>query len=573
MSGKVLGVVGTIILLVIPALYAAEIHDAVEAGNVVKVQQLLSADATLVNAQNESGTTPLHLAAGLNNTNLVQFLIAKGANIKAATKQGWTALHWAAYLNAADATVLLLAKGADSQVKASDERTPLQIAITENSQDVVAILAKQTTAVYTDKAIAATYAEAEKARLNGDLKQAYEMFSKLVNNDPANEKYNFALGMTCYAMEEYSRGQFAFERVLQKNPDNGRARVELARCLMGLGQDAAAKKEFKKILTTNPPAEVKRKIKALITEMEKKVKRWQFSGRVDVMAFDDDNVNVGPDSERISIAPIIFGSQSIDELTVQQTSQPAKSKGYAGSIFAGAVYDAGDPGKWGWGTTAAYYQNQLNDRSQNESLFYQCDTGARYLADRRYWEAPLRVAHISTGNKSLVNMYGIHPAFMYAYGPSGEWRLGTLTSFERRDYSTLDDRDGVYVSAGEMIRHYFGEKKHSVIIGVFLSHDFTKADVYEYNGLEWQFGTEIKLPWQTIAYGRIRNMTSNYAGKELLAPSDRKDTQRQYMMGLSKMITSRWGVDVNYQVTDNTSTFTLYQYDRHVATLSTFCIF
>ena len=547
---------------------ASELHVAVEAEDLTKVQQLVDGQPDLVNTKNEAGVTPLHLAAGLNNTNLVDYLISKGADAKAATKQGWTPLHWAAHLNAAAAVTLLLEKGVDPSAKAVDGKTPLQVAIAENAHAVVVILTKQTSAIYTDKSLDVSYDLATKAQASGDLKQAYDLFNKLVNDDPANEKYNFALGMTCLALKE-----FAFDRVLNQNPNNGRARVELARCLIGLGQDAAARNEFEKVLAANPPDEVKRNIEAHIEEIERRVKKWHFNGRVDIMLFDDSNVNVGPDSERISIAPIVFGSLSITELTVQQASQPADSSGYAGSFFAGALYDVGESGKWGWGSTAAIYNNWLADRSESESLFYQIDTGPKYLADRGYFESPIRYAHISIGGDSLVDLYGVHPGFMYVHGPAGEWRFGTLTSFEKRDYASLDDRDGVFASIGEMIRYYFGENRHSLLMGVVFSHDFTKSGVYEYRGRECQFGAEFKLPWQVSAYGRVRYANLDYEEKEILAPSDRNDRQSQYVIGLSKLINGWWGGDVNYQSTDNTSTFALYQYDRNVVTVSTFLSF
>jgi tetratricopeptide (TPR) repeat protein len=554
-------------------LPAAEIHDAVEAEDAAKVEQLLTANPGLVKEQTSGGATALHLAAGLNNKKIVSLLIEKGADINLKTKQGWTPLHWAAHMNAADSVALLLAKGADAKAESVDGKTPLQIAMAENAQAVSALFLKATPAAYEDKALNVTFENGEKARTSGDLKQAYEILNKLVNEDPANEQYNFALGLTCYSMKDFSRGQLAFERVLQKNPENQRARLELARCLMALGQDSAARKEFEKIMATNPPKGVQDNIRTMISQLDRRVKKWQFSGRVDAIGFRDDNVNVGPDSATINISPIIFGSMSISNLTVQQASMPADASGYAGSVYGGAVYDCGDPGKWTWGANATYYQNWMSDRSQNEVLYYQIGVGPRYGAGSSYYEIPIKTAHISYGGNSLVNMYGIYPGYMYVYGPSGDWRFGTLATLENRDYATLDDRDGVYMSASEIVRYYFGPERHSVLMGFALCHDNTSAGAYEYTGTEWQFGLEYKFGWKVTGYGSLRYTTSKYAEREVLAPADRNDTQRQFTIGLNKMITSRWGVDVNYQKTDNTSTFAIYQYDRNVTTFSTFCSF
>jgi len=516
------------------ALRAAEIHDAVEAGNVAKVKQMVAADPSAVNVQSDGGVTPLHLAAGLNNKTLIRFLISKGADLRATTKQGWTPLAWAARMNASDSVAILVSE------------------------------------------------------YGADPSEACKIFEKLVSEDPENVKYNYAFGLICLAMKDYSRSAESLKKVLKKEPGNDRARVELALCLKEMKRFREAKEEFLKVksnidtrmagLAQNSmelirERNARNKIDGQLLEIEQGSRRWQYSGRIDAMYFNDSNVNVGPDSARISISPIIFGSQTISELTVQQASMPAKSEGYAMSVFADSVYDAGEQGKWGWGTTIGYYQNWLDKNEQYESLFCQLDNGPRYFGQRSYFQAPLRLAYIATGGNSLVDLYGIHPAYVYAYGPSGEWRFATLTSLEGRDYEKLNDRDGCYVSAGEVIRHYFGRDKHSILMGLTFAHDFTRSAVYEYTSREWQFGFDFKLPWQTVLYGRLRYVVSDYSERETLAPSDRNDSQNQYTIGLSKMITPHWGMDANFQQTDNTSSFALYQYDRHVATISAFCIF
>jgi ankyrin repeat protein len=191
-------VVGALIVLLAgSSIHAAEIHTAVEAEDMAKLEQILAGNPDLVNMQDNVGVTPLHYAAGLNNTNLVEYLISKGANVKAASKQGWTPLHWAAHMNAAEVVAQLVAKGADPEAKAIDGKTPLQVAVVENSQAVIAMLAKKTSVVYTDTSLEASYQLAQNAITKGDLKQAYELYGKLVNEDPANDNYNFAYGMTC----------------------------------------------------------------------------------------------------------------------------------------------------------------------------------------------------------------------------------------------------------------------------------------------------------------------------------------------------------------------------------------
>ena len=80
-----------------------------------------------VNARNESSLTPLHLAAWLNsNPAVITALADAGADIEARDVIGWTPLHLAAYSNSEPAVVTALADaGADVNARDEDGQTPL----------------------------------------------------------------------------------------------------------------------------------------------------------------------------------------------------------------------------------------------------------------------------------------------------------------------------------------------------------------------------------------------------------------------------------------------------------------
>jgi hypothetical protein len=66
----------------------------------------------------------------------------------------------------------------------------------------------------------------------------------------------------------------------------------------------------------------------------------------------------------------------------------------------------------------------------------------------------------------------------------------------------------------------------------------------------------------------LKYQKSDYAEKEPLAPDVRKDRLTQITFGINKMFTGWLAMDVNYQFTSSDSTFTLYQYEREVTTVS-----
>src|SRR6266566_9930492 len=73
---------------------AADLHDAMKAGDVVRARQLLEAGAD-VNDTDAEGRTPLHVAVIEKRIELVPLLLEKGANVSARTPSGDTPLHLA----------------------------------------------------------------------------------------------------------------------------------------------------------------------------------------------------------------------------------------------------------------------------------------------------------------------------------------------------------------------------------------------------------------------------------------------------------------------------------------------
>ena len=108
------------------------IHEATWTGNIQLVKQHIDADVD-VNAKNQKGETPLHIAAVFCHEEMVELLIANGADVHAGDEIGWTPLHHAAYSftsgrRPAIIAERLMASGADVNAKDIDGMTPLDVA-------------------------------------------------------------------------------------------------------------------------------------------------------------------------------------------------------------------------------------------------------------------------------------------------------------------------------------------------------------------------------------------------------------------------------------------------------------
>jgi ankyrin repeat protein len=118
------------------------LHNAAEAGQKAVVEFLLSKGAD-VNAESQVDlSTPLHeVANGSGNKEIAELLIAKGAKVNAKRKRdGATPLHEAASRGNADIVKVLLSHGAVVDAKANGGQTPLYFAVVDGHRDIVELL-------------------------------------------------------------------------------------------------------------------------------------------------------------------------------------------------------------------------------------------------------------------------------------------------------------------------------------------------------------------------------------------------------------------------------------------------
>lgn len=115
------------------------LHHASSIGN-TEVVQLLIVNGANINAKNNVGSTPLHYASTEGNTEVVNLLIDNGADINVKDHVDTTPLHKASFKGHTEVVKLLIDNGADIHVKDNVDRTPLKVANEFGRTEVVHLL-------------------------------------------------------------------------------------------------------------------------------------------------------------------------------------------------------------------------------------------------------------------------------------------------------------------------------------------------------------------------------------------------------------------------------------------------
>jgi len=114
------------------------LHQSITGGNAETIHILLSHGAD-VNAKDNTGLTPLHVAAWWSN-NRAAVLLDNGAQIDAEDSFGDTPLHVAAMHGRAKMCKVLIERGASPHKRNLDGLTPLDLAKKYNQEQAVRVL-------------------------------------------------------------------------------------------------------------------------------------------------------------------------------------------------------------------------------------------------------------------------------------------------------------------------------------------------------------------------------------------------------------------------------------------------
>ncbi|KAJ2035865.1 hypothetical protein GGI03_003659 [Coemansia sp. RSA 2337] len=106
-------------------------------GDMARVEQLVQADKTLVNAKDENGYTPLHAAASWKQPKLLEFLIKNGGDVNITDNDGDTPLHICEDLECAQ---LLLDNGANPEAENDEGLSPVHTTLENEATEVTELI-------------------------------------------------------------------------------------------------------------------------------------------------------------------------------------------------------------------------------------------------------------------------------------------------------------------------------------------------------------------------------------------------------------------------------------------------
>ena len=417
------------------------------------------------------------------------------------------------------------------------------------------------------------YLAAKKAAEAGDHEKSYEILSDLVFNKPGDPAVNYALGREAFYTKRYAQASVAFEQALASRPDYAFIHIELARAHSAAGLYALAHNQLELALDADPPPEMRDRIDALRKNMRAAATGWKTGGQIRLSAFYNDNVNVGPSSGSIDIAPLSFGSTPITSLSISESSKPQDSAGLLWAVNGNAVYDIGKPGNCFAFGAVQYFGTRLDEDSveEYELDFIRFKAGLRNRHKRGSRSISIKAGNIQRDGSTLAESVGAVPRYSIVSKRGNIWTAEL--DAEYREYPDHENLDGTYLKLREIVS--FSDK--GLISGFKLGAGIIAQDVrnssYSSLGADANTYFEIGMPAKSVLYCSTEISYAKYNKKELLAPETRTDLLSQVVLGIKKDFNRAFGADLNYRYNSNVCSFDLYEYDRNIVEFTVYYLF
>ena len=393
---------------------------------------------------------------------------------------------------------------------------------------------------------------------SGDSQATYDYAYTEVFSHEGEPVFDYYYGASAIDVGQGSEGVFALERVLDSQPNNHAARLELARGYFILQEYARSRTEFNTVLKYNPPDDVRERIHNYLDSIRLQEDRYRTTSTayIEFGYGTDSNINSGP-----SNPTIIFLGQTgqLNDATLEQKDNVTKIKanyGFSTPLTAKTSFNA----------SINANLNNNSDHSELDSSSYTESAGFRFLHAQDTYSIDLIAQQFSIDNKDYRQLTGIN----------GNWNrhisqlttLQTFLQFSKQDFDGQETRNVDTGSLGIGLTKRFNAALSPVIFSsLYIAQDtpendsITAQQIAERDYYGVRIGTVLSTSAKTSSQFSVNYQSSQY-GLENINGILREDKHSSAEYNFTWLLSRNWSLLADASYIQNDSNNTINAYDR-----------
>ncbi len=408
----------------------------------------------------------------------------------------------------------------------------------------------------------------DRAKLLLDQGKAAEAFALLDSAEvgrAGDPDFDLLFGIAAVDSGQNTRGVFALERVLAVDPNNTRARAEIARAYLGLGETTAARQEFETVQRQGVSPEVSATINRYLDAVDRvdTVSRTTIRGYLEGSAGYDTNVNVGPNRNTVAIPG--FGGLPFTLSSSSKANDAWFTSGSGGvNVRAPVNREVALIG----GASSVVRNNYGPDVGQFDSIVGDAYAGVMVTKDKNVFSINAQFNQYILGSDRYRTAGGLSGQWQYNIDARNQ--LSTFAQYSDLRYQTMQIRDAErWVAGGAFAHAYRGGE--IVYAGAYLVKERPRSGTVPWLGLAGlglRLGGQMNYDAKTVLFANGSIEHRYYGAEDPSFLMTRRDTQYDIALGANYVPARNWKVTPKLSWTSNESNAELYKYHREQVSLT-----
>ena len=402
--------------------------------------------------------------------------------------------------------------------------------------------------------------------LTGDSVAAYSLLNPKLNEMAGQPDFDYLYGLAALDTNHPSEAVFAFERVLDVNPEHVDARAELAKAYYLLGENIAARNEFRIVKESSIPEGIQTAVDRYLSAIEAgfKSNRTQADFYLNGGFGYDSNINSATDDSTVTVP-------ALGDLVLNLSRQSREI--HSGFISFGGGFRVSTPIrpdlKFFWGADVnkrnTPKDTDFSTRIANGSF------GFQYLRGKNQFHLAAQVQKFDINiSESLIQ----ENSNRTLSGGVLEWQhtlndRNQFTAFSQWTMFRYDGqpiRDVNQISGGVGWTHVMDKEGNPVIYaGVFGGNDNELRNSRKDIGRDFvgvRLGGQVAISSKNVIYSNISYQHSRYGANDPIFLERRDDDFVSISLGVVHAFNKDLSIRPDLSYINNDSTIPINDYDR-----------
>jgi hypothetical protein len=395
---------------------------------------------------------------------------------------------------------------------------------------------------------------------SGRAEAAYNLAGQHLLEAEGDPTFDFYYGLAAIDSGHLSQGVFALERMLLSQPANQRVRLELARGYFLLEQYDRARKEFRKVLDTQPPEKVRANIQQFLDLIRLRESRYRTTAGyyVELSTGYDSNVNSAP-----SIAGFdspVFGPGVLDNSAVSQED------GYAGFEVGANIIHPLKPGLALFGNLS-FSRRAHEEATEFDTRIFNTQGGISLLQGPDRYRLSLQWQKYHVGHRRYRDLLGI----------SGEWqhnldertRLTSFLQYTETNFTQNELQGADQAMGGLGIMRSFPLCWQPLFFAtLYLGEDRARVDSWAARAIVdrdiygLSAGTQLTLTPKLSLTLSAQLQESRYDEEDRFFLLQREEEMRKLSLQSTWLLRPHWSLGAKAAYTENQSNISINRYHR-----------